>query len=75
MLLDRAETRDYPSAFRALNRAKEFLGQVTAGGGTNLASALATAIGLSAPEDWFLRYLIVTDGLSETREDDLALSS
>jgi von Willebrand factor type A domain len=58
-----------------LNRAKQFLEQIVASGSTNLASALTAAIdiGLSASEDWFVRFLIVTDGLSDTRHDDLGL--
>lgn len=58
-----------------LSRMRNFLEQVRAQGGTNLAEALrlATSLGLDVATGWFCRYLIVTDGLSETHPLDLGL--
>jgi hypothetical protein len=48
---------------------------IQAGGGTNLSSALSEAISIGSrtPSSTFLRYLIITDGLSSTPDDDLRI--
>lgn len=57
------------------HKIESFVRSQQAGGGTSLSSALAVAIEIGAkePVDAYVQYLIVTDGLSDTMNEDLEL--
>lgn len=62
-----------------LPRITSYIRAIGAGGNTNMAEALRLAFGIGAPEHQreasTVRYLIVTDGLSQTQAEDLQLVS
>jgi hypothetical protein len=69
-------TTELPSGLRGLSR---YLRGVDAGGTTNMASALRLAIDVGSQEvsndKIVTHYLLITDGLSDTRPDDIDLAS